>query len=261
MLKKEKKDEWAIDIQTGEGFELYTEAEHDILAAAFSFIYLIASLIFFCWLLLDISIGNHSLFTKIFPWFTNVEKNSIFNLILYTTIGGGLGGVLNGIRSIISWHADRRAFGWRYVWKYITLPLLGFVLAGVVYAIIRGGVGTFGGSVAESDDFTTQAMSAFGVGALAGYGSNKVFIWLDDLVNKLFKATKVLKVKVPDLTGKTKEEAETILKKSNLIIGEVNQEPIEDQTKTGKIIDQKPSKDSMIAKGASVDITIATKKE
>jgi hypothetical protein len=261
MLKKEKTGQYAEDIKTGKIFELETEVEYDILAATFSFIYLIASLIFFCWLLLDISIGNHSLLTKIFPLFTKVEKNSIFNLILYTTIGGGLGGVLNGIRSIISWHAERRAFGWRFVWKYITLPLRGFVLAGVVFAIIRGGVGAFGGSVAESDGFTTQAMSAFGVGALAGYGSHKVFIWLDSLVNKLFKVAKVPKVKVPDLTGKTKEEAETVLKKSNLIIGEVNQEPTEDQTKIGKIIDQKPSKDSMIAKAASVDITIATKKE
>lgn len=261
MLKKEKTGEWAVDIQTGEKFELETEVEYDVLAAAFSFIYLIASLIFFCWLLLDISIGSHSLLTKIFPWLTKVEKNSIFKLILYTTIGGGLGGVVNGIRSIISWHADRRAFSWRYVWKYITLPLLGFVLAGIVYAIIRGGVAAFGGSVAESDEFTTQAMSAFSVGALVGYGSQKVFIWLDDIVNKLFKAAKVPEVKVPDLTGKTKEEAEAILKKSNLIIGEVNQKPTEDQTKIGKIIDQKPSTDSMIAKGASVDITIATKKE
>jgi len=44
-------------------------------------------------------------------------------------------------------------------------------------------------------------------------------------------------------------------------IGKVNQELTEDQTKIGKIIDHKPSADSMIAKGASVDITIATKKE
>lgn len=261
MLKKKKTGKKAFDIQTNTWFDLESEVEYDIIAAAFSCIYLMVSLAFFCWLLLDISVGDGSLIKKILPRNIDFKKDPVFQLILYTTIGGGLGGIVNGFRSFISWHAERKAFAWRFIWKYITLPPLGFILAGIVYSLARGGVAAFGGGFATTGDITTQAMSAFGIGALVGYGSHKVFKWLDSLLNKLFKTAKVQEIKAPDLIGKTQQEAEATLKESGLGIGEVNEKMEKDQEKIGKIISQNPPADSVIPKGASVDITIAIKKE
>ena len=152
-----------VDEKTGNIYQLVPEKAWDIAAATFSILYLVIMLAVFSGLLFAI-LGNQ--FLK--------EDNPIYLLMAYTVIGGGLGGVINGIRSFIGWHADRRAFGRRYVWKYITLPLLG-------------------------------ALGAFSIGALSGYGSHRVLKWLEEQVNKLFKITGTVGIKAPDLKDKTKE--------------------------------------------------------
>jgi len=259
LPKKEKTGKFAIDEQTGKGFEMVPEAGWDIVAATFSILYLIAMLVFFCWLLLDIFIGRNLLLCLISPKAADYMNYPIFQLIAYTVIGGGMGGVINGIRSFIMWHAERMAFGWRFMWKYITLPLVGVILAAIVYTIIRGGVAAFGGSFASTENFTTQAFWAFAIGALTGYGSHKAFKWLDIQVNKVFRITPVTEIEVPNLKGKTQKEAEDILKEFNLNLGKVDQKVSDDPADVDKVIDQNPQAGSMIPKGGSVDIVIGTK--
>lgn len=259
LQNKKKTRKFAVDEQTGKSFELLPEQRWDIAAATISILYLIAMLLFFSWLLIDIVIGQNVLLRSVSPRHTAYLKSPIFKLIVYTVIGGGLGGVVNGIRSFIIWHAERMAFGWRFIWKYITLPLVGTILAAVVYAIVRGGLAVFGGTFESSQDIPTQALAAFAIGALTGYGSHKVFIWLDKQVNKLFKTPPVAEIKVPDLKGKTQKEAEDILKESHLKLGKVDRKVADDPAKVNKIIDQNPPADSVIASGGSVDIVIATK--
>lgn len=258
--EKSNKKEWARDDQTGKLFELETEQWWDILAATISIFYLIAMLIFFSLLLVDICTGGNTLL-KLNLINAEMHKSALFRLIAFTIIGGGLGGVINGMRSFIGWHCERRAFGWRFVWKSISLPLLGATLAAVVYAVIRGGIAAFGGDFNLENAGAAQEFSAFAVGSLAGYGSHKVFRWLDAQVDKLFKITpeSVATTKVPNLVDKTQKEAEVLLKEANLIIGKVDQKPEEDPNKTNKVIDQNPLPDTVAPTGSSVDITIAVK--
>lgn len=257
--QKEKIEKYAADKQTGKIFRLNEETLLDIIAATFSILYLITMLVFFSWQLFDVCTSRIFLLKQIFPQEAAYINSPLFRLIACTVIGGGLGGVVNGIRSLIVWHAERRAFGWRFVWKYITLPLIGVILAAIVYAIIRSGIAVFGGNFAPSSDLPNQILSAFGIGALTGYGSQKVFVWLDNQVNKLFKIAQVPEVRVPDLRNKTQAEAKVILKNVHLNIGKINKKISDDPTKVDKVIDQSPSADSIIPKGGSVDIVIATK--
>jgi hypothetical protein len=258
--EKTKKPEFAQDEQTGKVYELEPERCRDTIAATISILYSIAMLIFFSWLLIDFCTGNRLLLRFLIPQNAKILESSLFRLIAYTVLGGGLGGTINGIRSVIIWHCERRAFGWRFVWKNITLPLLGVVLAAIVYAIIRGGIAAFGGGFAipaEAGD--TQAFSAFAVGAIAGYGSHKVFRWLDEQVNKLFRISPVSETRVPDLNNKTKDEAEALLKEVKLNLGKVNHKPVENQARIDKVINQNPGPDSKIPVGGSVDITLGSK--
>ncbi|MFX0202554.1 MAG: PASTA domain-containing protein [Candidatus Hodarchaeota archaeon] len=258
--EKKRKKEWAWDEQTGKPFELEPEHWWDILAATVSILYSIAILLFFSWLLFEICTRGKASpeLGLINPaWY----ESGLFRLIAFTVIGGGFGGVINGMRSFIGWHCERKAFGWRFVWKNISLPLLGAIMAAVVYAVIRGGIAAFGGDFNLSDVGTVQEFSAFGVGSLVGYGSHKVFRWLDAQVDKLFKITKTppYTTKVPNLIDKTQEEAETLLKEANLELGEIEQKPEKDPNKINKIIDQNPPPDSTAPVGSSVDITVAIK--
>lgn len=240
------------DEQTGESYKLVPEAYWDIAAAIFSILYLVAMLVIFTYLLLAISAGQS---------FQEDNPNSaVYLLIVYAVIGGGLGGVVNGIRSFIVWHAERKAFGRRYVWKYITLPLLGAVLAAIVYALIRSGIVAFGGNFAPDDNFANQALAAFAIGALSGYGSRRVLIWLDGHIKKLFRITTTIGVKVPDLKGKTQAEAEVALKECNLNLGKVSQKVSDDPAEVDKVIGQNPPAGLISSKGTLVDITIATKR-
>ncbi|HEX7320646.1 MAG TPA: PASTA domain-containing protein [bacterium] len=249
----------AVDEQTGKAFKLFPESQRDIIAAVISMLYLIGMLVFLCWLLFDFCVGQIFLLRLIFPQNQGVISSPFFKLVMYTVIGGGLGGIINGMRSIIIWHSERQAFGWRFVWKYVSLPLVGIVLAAIVYAIIRGGIVAFAGDFGSNSSTTTQALSAFAIGALAGYGSNKVFVWLDDQVNRLLKITETVKVQVPDLTGKTKEEAESILKEIKLNLGKIELILSDSPDVLGKVIEQNPTADTAVSKDTNINIKIAVK--
>jgi hypothetical protein len=111
-------------------------------------------------------------------------------------------------------------------------------------------------------------LSAFAIGALSGYGSRQVYIWLDEQVKKLFNPppppqtetnASDVEVKVPDLKGKTQKEAEAVLKEFHLKLGNVTEEVSDKASAINKVIDQNPPTDSKIAKDNPVDITIAVK--
>ena len=130
-----------------------------------------------------------------------------------------------------------------------------------MYAIIRGGIAAFAGDVAPpGENSTTQALSAFAIGALAGYGSHKVFIWLDKQVDKLLKAPSPdTEVEVPDLRGKTQEKAEKLLKEAELQLGNIDHKPTDNPSELNKIVDQDPSADSLVSKGTKVNVKMAVK--
>jgi hypothetical protein len=260
LIKKEKTGQFTADEQTGKVFESETEAIWDIAAAIFSIVYLIIMLIIFIWQILDISTGRMVLLKKILQEHTDILNLDQCRIIAYAVIGGGLGGVVNGFRSILTWHAERRAFGWRHIWKYIILPLLGVTLAAIVYALTRAGIAVIGGSSATGNGFEIQAFAAFSIGALSGYGSQKVFIWLDDHVNKLFQISPVAEVKAPDLKGKTEQEVKDALRKLKLNLGTISEQISSDESEINKVVMQSPPAGTKIPKAGSVSITIAKQK-
>jgi hypothetical protein len=152
------------------------------------------------------------------------------------------------------------------MWKYITLPPLGAVLAPIVYAIVYCGIGVLGGGYTQDENSTNQALSAFAIGALSGYGSRQVYIWLDDQVKKIFNPPPKAEVNlldvvvnVPDLKGRTQKEAEASLEEANLKLGKVSTQVSDDPAIADKVISQNPQADSKSVKGNPVDITIAVK--
>ncbi len=255
-----EEESYAIDDQTGKVFKLVKEKPWDIAAAIVSVLYLIVMLIFYSWQLLDIGFGKNTFLKLIFPDNTDLLNTALYRIIAFTVIGGGLGGTVNGFRGFIVWHSERKGFGWRFIWKYITFPLLGAILAGIVYAIVRGGVAAFGGNFTPNQDLTNQALAAFGIGALSGYGSHKVFRWLDSIVNRIFKIAKTPDVQVPDLIGMTKDKAELILKEFSLKLGDVDYRDTVDPTEEDKVVVQNPTPGSSIQKDGKVGITIGKKK-
>lgn len=247
----------AVDDQTGKVYEIVPEKQADTNAARFSLLYLLLMMLFFFWLLFDTWIRQYSLANLLRYPDIQLLSNPSFRLAVYAFIGGALGAIVNGIRSVLIWHAERSAFGSRFVWKYITAPFLGAALALFTYALIRGGVAVLGGDTTQTAPNLVQTLTTFGVGVLAGYGAQKVFVWLDAQVSRIFQVPPSPTVSVPSLTGKTREEAEELLKASNLKLGEVSQEDQDDAAQAGKVIRQTPQSATEVASGALVNITLA----
>lgn len=191
-----------VDEQTGGSFEVVPEETWDIFGAVLSILYLVVVLIVFICLFFIIWTAYS---IEIYP-----PKSPVLLLIAYAVVGGGLGGTINGIRSFIGWHAERQAFKRRYIWKYISQPLIGAALAVIVYSLLRSGLVAVGGNFAPNENFANQALAAFAVGALSGYGSRRILIWLDRIVKKLFKTpemdTDYVEIKVPDVKDKTDQQ-------------------------------------------------------
>ncbi|MFI5611290.1 Stk1 family PASTA domain-containing Ser/Thr kinase [Amycolatopsis sp. NPDC051903] len=63
-------------------------------------------------------------------------------------------------------------------------------------------------------------------------------------------------VPVPDLTGKTPDQAGQILQQANLKLGNTNTQPADKQEDVGKILSQDPTPNSSATEGTSVNITV-----
>jgi hypothetical protein len=256
--KKTGEKIYVRDEATGIVYEVHPEKGVDTSFAVLSIFYLLLMLAFFFWQLFDVWIGQYSLAKLVGYKDIGRLTSPSFRLVAFTFIGGGLGGVINGIRSIIGWHSERSAFGRRFLWKYVVAPWIGTTLALFAFALIRSGIAIVGGDLQTDAANIRQILSMFAIGVLSGYGSREVFIWLDAQVKRIFKVTP--ETKVPDLTHKTKEEVEEILKAASLKLGKISEEPTEDESIVGKVISQTPVQDTSIAGGGTVDITIAIKK-
>lgn len=253
---------WERDPRTLVWYELHPEEWQDKLAASVGAIHLLSTLLFLAWLLFDIWIGDYSLLKAAgYNDFTRVNTPT-FRLIAFVVIGGGLGGVVNGLQSFITWHTERAAYGRRFLWKDIILPPLGATLAVIVYALVQSGVAAFSGRATLGDGNAVSSLTALATGALAGYGSHKISIWLDLQVNRLFAASSGADdagVIVPNLIGERREVSEKLLKEVNLSLGNVETQPHDDanKDKVDTIISQCPAGGSKVPIGVRVDVTIA----
>ena len=66
-------------------------------------------------------------------------------------------------------------------------------------------------------------------------------------------------IQIPDVTQRSKSEAETILWRAGFKIGDVKKQ-LESATKPGTVIDQKPAPGSKVERGTSIDLTVSATK-
>jgi len=123
-------------------------------------------------------------------------------------------------------------------------------------AVIGGNAA--GAGAASGNDFVTQAFSAFAIGAASGYGSHKVFKWLDGHINRWFQISEVEDVIVPELKDKMEQEAKDALQKLELNV-KVVQLDSSDESQINKVVWQSPPAGTKVPKASSVDIIVAKK--
>ncbi len=247
-----------IDNQTGTPYELMDEDRVDTVFAIVSIVYLLLMMAFFLWQIFDIWIGTYSLAYLLGYPLRPITLSASFRLVVFAFMGGALGGIVNGIRSFLGWHAERYAFKARFTWNYITAPWLGSALALFTYALIRSGIAIFGGSGSPGAAGLSEILATFSVGVLSGYGSKAVFVWLDEQVSSFFKVPPP-KVLVPKLVDLSQEDAEKALKDANLKLGNVIEAEPADPTQEGKVTVQDPEPGVSVEKNSSVNLTIGRK--
>lgn len=251
--------QYVKDQQTGKVYKKIEEHWYDKVSAAISATYSLAVIAYLTFMILYMLSGKYAFWPEALSnKLANLLTFPVAKLILYTAIGGAMGAAVNNLRSFISWHAEDKAFGWRFIWKYIAMPPLGGTLAVLVYGILQGGMAVInGGATPENNQLTS--LSAWATGTLAGYGSSKVFIWLDDKVNTLFKIDKK-QVAVPNLIGKSEDDARQALSNAQLEVGTVSKEEVTSNDQVDKVIKQSPVVATIIDCGSKVDLTIGIAK-
>lgn len=264
VLKKilfgERTGKFAADEFTGKAYEIESEGLVDIAFVTLGFLYLIAMFVFLGWQIIETFIGKNFIASWIDGRSASYLNRPLFKLITCAVFAGGLGGAINGIRTCIFWHPEKKGSSWRFIWKYLTLPLQGAFLAGIVYAFANSGIAVISGEFKTNGDFTIQAFTAFAIGAISGYGSHEGFKWLNARVHKLFKTIPAGKVIVPELKDQDETKAKELLESLKLKLGNIGSEGTTDEAKIGKVIRQQPISGLMITEGASVDVVMGKKK-
>jgi hypothetical protein len=257
--KESSTPRYALDDQTERLYKCEPEESEDTIAAFFSIVYLLVVLAFLCWLLFDTWSGNFYFFRLLgYPNIARLKTTS-FRLAAYAIVGGGLGSAINSIRSFKVWHCDRFAFGRRFFWKHKVDPIVGSILGLFVYALLRGGVALLGSDIAAGEISTPQGVTIFAIGALTGYSSRKVLLWLDEQANRAFKISEKTTTKVPNLEGESLEDATAMLKAHGLA-ARVEKGDSNKMNRRTRVISQKPLAESLIAKGKPVEVTVITTK-
>ena len=221
----------------------------DVGYAIFALTYLLLALIILGWFLFDIWIGQHTL-PRLLGYGVARLNTPGYRLMAYTIIGGGIGAIVNGVRSCL---LNYKWFSRYFIWKYVMAPWMGATLGLFVYSLLHSSIVVFGGGSLADNVGTTQALANFAAGALAGYGSKDVYIWLDSQVQNLFKITQP----VPDTIGKSTAAAASRLHAANLEVGQVTAVPTDAKLPAGTVLAQDPSPKETVDKGATVDITVA----
>jgi hypothetical protein len=132
--------EIATDDQTGKRFEIAHENVLACLAAHVSALYLFVTLGFLLWLLFDTWSGRNYLLSDR-GYDPATLTSAPFRLMAIVAIGGAVGGTADGIRSTIVRHTERNAYGARFLWKDLSLPLIGAAVGSIAYMTVRSGVG------------------------------------------------------------------------------------------------------------------------
>ena len=223
----------------------------DIGWANFCMVYLLVVLLLVAWLLFDTWVGRHSIARALNYNLTRMDT-PMYRLLAYSVLGGAIGAIVNGLRSGLQHY---QVFRRRHIWKYIAAPWLGGTLGLFVFTLLQSGMVVFGGSAGVSGVGTAQALATFSVGALAGYGSKDVYVWLDAQVHKLFEVAEV----TPALIDQPVDAATSQVQSQGLEVGSVAGAATVsmDGVKGGTVIGQSPAPNEPIARGDEVNLIVA----
>jgi hypothetical protein len=222
----------------------------DTRAGSLAILYLLTFLVLMGWLLFDIWIDAHTV-ARLLHYDVRELNDPLYQLVAYTVIGGAIGGIVNGVRSATKYY---KGFDRYRSWKYIAAPWLGAALGLIGFALLRSTVAIFGGTPETPAIDTMQAMANFAIGALAGYGSKDVFVWLDSKVEKLFVAD----TQTPDTTGKDVAVAVEQVQAAELSVGAVVGTPARSPEEAGKVVEQVPAPGAIVASGQPVSMVVGT---
>jgi hypothetical protein len=249
---KRKRAKYVVDEQTGISFKVVKESRLSATVAALSAAYLSAAMLFLLWLLLDTWTGRNLILGAL--GYGKALGTPTFRLMAFVAIGGALGAAVDGMRSLVFWHSERGAYSSRFIWRDLSLPLVGATVGLMTYVAVRGGAGVLNGDFTLDQKGGSPAISAFSVAALAGFSARQVFRWLDAQANRLFSTAKSNQAAVPDLMGLTLDEVKTLLKGWKLTLGAVEDEP--DAANVGKVVRQSPAPGTVVTGAAPIDVSL-----
>lgn len=228
------------------------QVDLDTLSVTSCILYLLVAFMGAVWLLFDTWIDAHTL-----PFWVGYDVARLqtlqapqYHIVVSSVAGGAIGGIVNGIRSALKFSENFKS---RFAWKYISAPWTGAALALISYALLTTTAAVVSGEAATAQVGSSQLLSNFAIGALAGYGAKDVFTWLDARVHQLFG----VKAETPNLEGKTKDVAISRIQSQNLEVGAVAAVPAHSPTTVGKVISQAPAPGTTLSRGDSVDFAVA----
>lgn len=139
------------------------------------------------WVLLDVWSGSFRLMQAL-GLSEQAVQQPLLRSIGYTMVGATLGNILYKIRTLYRYYlkgGSKHKYNHRWLGKYISGPWESAAMALIVFALIRGGIGLFGGP-ASADSTGTSNFAAFGIGALIGMGMREVVGWVGEVTRAVF---------------------------------------------------------------------------
>jgi hypothetical protein len=254
------KEETPLDASRREQRELIVERLWDHGPAWLSVHYLLICLLLFLYIVGDLVSGTNAVISWC-GFATDLKASEakssakFLPTLILAFAGGALGGICNELRSFLGRYLVREAFSPRYFWKGVVGPWLGGCLGLFSCALVVGGVAAFGG--VESTN--PSVLATFGIGALAGYGSQEVTKWLDAQVKRFFAVSQD-PVNTPNIIGKSQAQARQILEEVKLELGPISEITVPDP-QVGLVISQSPFPNVVVQAGSSIACAIGKKEQ
>jgi hypothetical protein len=105
-----------------------------------------------------------------FGWHVSLTRDQQF--LLLVALAGGLGAMLHGLRSLATYVGERYLFR-SWLLYYALLPLVGAILATIVYLVLRAGLLSGGTNASQTDPYGIAAIAAL-VGLFSSQAAEKL---------------------------------------------------------------------------------------
>jgi hypothetical protein len=133
-----------------------------------------------------------------FNWRVSLTRDQQFFVIV--ALAGVIGAVLHGLRSLSRYIGERYLFR-SWIPYYILLPLVGGILATIVYLVLRAGLLPGAATSSQPDPYGITAIAAL-VGLFSAQAAEKLKAVFETLFTKVEPGSQaVADIAVPSITG------------------------------------------------------------